>query len=397
MDKSNHSVRKYLAERAKLIGAVRLPGSAFKENAGTEVTSDILIFQKRERKMDIQPDWVHLGVTEDGIPENSYFATHPEMILGHMEYDKGKFGEDSRYTVCINKNPDFNMYEALSGAFSQMKAQITDFERLCDEEEKVNDIIPADPSVKNFSYCFVDGKLYFRENSQLYRREVATSTEARIKAMDEIRHTVRHLIDIQSEGCSEQELVDSQKILNDRYDSFVSRYGAITSRGNSRAFRDDSDYPLLCSLEEVDEDGHVKKADMFYKQTIKAMMVIERVETAVEALNVSINEYGYVNIPYMLSIYKPEIETWKRKTAEDIGMKVEEEQFSDVADMKLKREAIIKELQGVIFLNPAAYIADDPEAGWETADEYLSGNVREKLKIATERSMGVAEESISES
>lgn len=382
MDKSNPSVRKYLAERAELIGAVRLPGSAFKENAGTEVTSDILVFQKRERKMDIQPDWVHLGVTEDGIPVNSYFATHPEMILGHMEYDKGKFGEDSRYTVCINKDPDFNMYEALSGAFSQMKAQITDFERLCDEEEKVNDIIPADPSVKNFTYCFVDGKLYFRENSQLYRREVATSTEARIKAMDEIRHTVRHLIDIQSAGCSEQELADSQKILNDRYDSFVSRYGAITSQGNSRAFRDDSDYPLLCSLEEVDEDGHVKKADMFYKQTIKAKMVIERVETAVEALNVSINEYGYVNIPYMLSIYKLEKETGKRKTAEDKGMKVEEEQFLDVADMELKREAIIKELQGVIFLNPAAYIADDPEAGWETADEYLSGNVREKLKIA---------------
>lgn len=273
LDKSNPTIRKYLAERSELIGAIRLPNTAFKDNAGTEVTSDIIFLQKREKKIDIEPDWVHLGYTEDGIAVNSYFVEHPEMILGRMQYDTRIYGQDSRYTVCVNDDPNFNMYEALNKAISNMQAELTDFERLTEEEEKSEDIIPADPDVRNFSYCFVDGKLYFRENSQMVRREVSATVEERIKALDEIRTVTRHLIDIQTEGCSEEELADVQRLLNERYDRFVDKYGSINSQGNSRAFRDDSDYPLLCSLEEIDEDGNVKKADMFYKQTIKASII----------------------------------------------------------------------------------------------------------------------------
>jgi N12 class adenine-specific DNA methylase/adenine-specific DNA methylase len=352
LDKSNPAIRKYLAERAELIGAIRLPNTAFKDNAGTEVTSDILFLQKREKKLAIEPDWVHLGYTEDGIAVNSYFVEHPEMMLGRMQYDTGMFGQDSRYTVCVNDDPNFNMYDALTKAISNMQAQLTEFERLTEEEEKSGDILPADPDVRNFSYCFVDGKLYFRENSQMYRREVSASVEKRIKAMDEIRAATRHLINIQTEGCSEAELAEGQRVLNEKYDRFVEKYGSINSQGNSRAFRDDSDYPLLCSLEDIDEDGIVKKADMFFKQTIKAKVSIERVETAVEALNVSINEFGTVNLAYMLSIYE------------------------------VDRSTMLQELEGLIFLNPSGYNPNNPNAGWEAADEYLSGNVRDKLRVA---------------
>lgn len=357
----------------------RLPNTAFKENAGTEVTADILFLQKRERKMDVEPDWVHLGYTEDGIPVNSYFAEHPEMMLGRMEYDNRIYGQDSRYTVCVNDDENFNMYEALNKAVRNMTAQITDFERLEEKEKAGEDIIPADPDVRNFSFTFVDGKLYYRENSQMYRREVSPAVEDRIKLLNEIREATRHLIMIQTEGCSEEELVAGQKILNDKYDKFVAKHGAITSQNNARAFRDDSDYPLLCSLEEVNEDGEVKKADMFYKQTIKAKTQIDRVETAMEALNVSINEYGCVNIPFMLSIYQPDITGQLVKLEADTK---EEVSLSDNARAELERAVMIEELAGVIFLNPNEYNENNPNAGWETSDEYLSGNVRDKLRIA---------------
>ena len=352
LDKSNPTIRKYLAERAELVGAIRLPNTAFKDNAGTEVTADILFLQKRERKIDIEPDWVHLGMTPDGIAVNSYFAEHPEMILGHMEYDARIYGQDSRYTVCVNDDENFNLYEALNQAISKIRAQMTDFDRISDEEEKTADIIPADPDVRNYTYTFFEGKLYYRENSEMIRQEVSQAAEERIRRLDEIRQITRELITIQMEGCSEEELADKQKLLNVRYDQFVAQFGAITSKANKIAFRDDSDYPLLCSLEEVSEDGEVRKADMFYKQTIKAKTVIDRVETAVEALNVSVNEFGYVNLPYMLSIYETD------------------------------RETLINELQGLIFLNPDRYNENNPDAGWETADEYLSGNVRDKLRLA---------------
>ena len=299
-----------------------------------------------------EPDWVHLGVTGDGIAVNSYFAEHPEMMLGTMQYDTRMFGQDSRYTVCVNNDENFNLYEALNKAICNIRAQMTDFERLADNEEQTEEVIPADPDVRNYTYTFFEGKLYYRENSEMVRQKVSPTAEERIKSLDEIRQITRELIDIQMEGCSDEELADKQQLLNVKYDKFVGKYGAITSKANRTAFRDDSDYPLLCSLEEVNEDGEVKKADMFYKQTIKAKSVVDRVETAVEALNVSVNEFGYVNIPYMLSIYEAD------------------------------RDTLIKELDGIIFLNPDRYNENNPDAGWETADEYLSGNVRDKLRVA---------------
>ena len=382
LDKTNPTIRKYLAERAELVGAIRLPNTAFKDNAGTEVTADILFLQKRERKIDIEPDWVHLGVTEDGIAVNSYFAEHPEMILGHMEYDTRIYGQDSRYTVCVNDDENFNMYEALNKAISNIKAQMTDFERAADSEEKAEEVIPADPDVRNYTYTFFEGKLYYRENSEMVRKEVSQTAEERILKLDEIRQITRELIDIQMEGCSEEELADKQRLLNVKYDAFVKQYGAITSKANRIAFRDDSDYPLLCSLEEVNEDGEVKKADMFYKQTIKAKTVIDRVETAVEALNVSVNEFGYVNLAYMLSIYQPDISGALENLAKESGNPVEEISLSDDVAMELKRAALVNELEGLIFLNPDRYNENNPDIGWETSDEYLSGNVRDKLRVA---------------
>ncbi len=382
LDKANPTIRKYLAERAELVGAVRLPNTAFKDNAGTEVTADILFLQKRERKIDIEPDWVHLGVTENGIAVNSYFAEHPEMMLGVMEYDTRIYGQDSRYTVCVNDDENFNMYEALNKAISNIKAQITDFERVSDEAEQTEEVIPADPDVRNYTYTFFEGKLYYRENSEMVRKEVSQTAEERIRSLDKIRQITRDLIDIQMDGCSEEELSDKQRLLNVKYDAFVKQYGAITSKANRIAFRDDSDYPLLCSLEEVNEDGEVKKADMFYKQTIKAKTVIDRVETAVEALNVSVNEFGYVNLAYMLSIYEPDITNAKEELAEKSGQTVDEITLSDDALAELRRAVLVEELDGLIFLNPDRYNENNPDIGWETADEYLSGNVRDKLRVA---------------
>ena len=380
LDKANPTIRKYLAERAELVGAVRLPNTAFKDNAGTEVTADILFLQKRERKIDIEPDWVHLGVTENGIAVNSYFAEHPEMMLGSMEYDTRIYGQDSRYTVCVNNDENFNMYETLNKAIGNIKAQMTDFERVADEAEQTEEVIPADPDVRNYTYTFFEGKLYYRENSEMVRKEVSKTAEERIRCLDEIRQITRELIDIQMEGCSEEELSDKQRLLNEKYDSFAKQYGAITSKANRAAFRDDSDYPLLCSLEEVNEDGEVKKADMFYKQTIKAKTVIERVETAVEALNVSVNEFGYVNLAYMLSIYEPDITDELEKLKNRSNDSSEQIPVETIA--QLKRTALTKELEGLIFLNPDRYNENNPDIGWETADEYLSGNVRDKLRVA---------------
>lgn len=377
MDKANPNVRRYLAQRAELIGAVRLPNTAFKDNAGTEVTSDILFLKKRERQTDIEPDWVHLGYTNDGIPINSYFAEHPEMMLGKMEYDTGRYGENSRYTVCVNDDKDFNMYESLSSALKNLEASISDF--AAPEIEENLEVIAASPDIRNYTYSFVDGKLYYRQNSQMYLKEYSKTAEERIKGLDEIRKITRYIIDIQTEGCSEQELKESQKVLNEKYDVFVKKYGGITSKGNDRAFRDDADYPLLCSLENVDEEGKVTKADMFYKQTIKPDIRPENVVTAIEALNISINEFGSVNIPFMLSIYEPDISKKIKELEEQAGERVT---LSEQARAEVKGAAICEELSGIIFLNPVLYNEEDLSAGWETADEYLSGNVRRKLQEA---------------
>ena len=380
MDKKNSSVRKYLAERAELAGAVRLPNNAFKERAGTEVTSDILFFQKRERKISAEPDWVHLGMTEDGIAVNSYFVEHPEMMLGHMEYDTGRYGSDSNYTVCVNDEENFDLYGALRRAVSRLSVQMPDYEVLPEGEPEES--IPADPDVKNYTYTFVDGKLYYRKDSRMYRQEAGNTVLDRIRGMDEIRKCARHLINIQLKGCSEGELKTVQEKLNAVYDKYIKKYGHIISQGNSRAFRDDEDYPLLCSLENVDEEGIVTKADMFTKQTIRAANKTERVETAVEALNLSVCEYNGVNLPYMLRIYEPDISGYAEKIRERQGDDRTEVTFSEDAREELKREKLLEELKGIIFLNPQKYLEHDKNQGWETADEYLSGNVRDKLRLA---------------
>ncbi len=375
LDKANPAVRKYLAERAELLGAIRLPDTAFKDSAGTDVTSDIIFLQKRERKIVTEPDWVHLGRTEDGIAVNSYFAQHPEMMLGTMEYDTRMFGNGSKYTSCINHDENFDLKSALETAVGRLSGRITDVAELAAEEENTEDIIEADPDVKNYTYTFVDGKLYYRENSVMYRKEVSATVEERIKGMDAIRTITRQLIFIQTEGCSSEELAAQQKLLNDKYDAYVKKYGPLTGRGSQQAFRDDADYPLLCSLEVVDEDGKVEKADMFYKQTIRAKNQVERVETAVEALNVSVNEFGTVNIPFMLSIYDPDI----TKETESLP---EGSTLSPDAEAEVKRTALLKDLEGLVYLEPTEYNPDNLNMGWKTADEYLSGNVRDKLRIA---------------
>lgn len=375
MDKKNPNVRKYLAERAELVGAVRLPVEVFRGNAGTEVTSDILFFQKRERKIAVEPDWVHLGVTENGIPVNSYFAEHPEMMLGKMEYEKGRFGDSSNYTVCVNQESHFNIYESVSNAISNIHAQLKDFEMISDNEEELTTDIPADPDVKNFTFTVMDDEIYYRKDSRMYLWDVGDKTKNRILGLHNIRELTRRLISIQMEGCSEEELLQAQKALNEKYDSYVKEYGVITNRANSLAFREDSDYPLLCSLEVLDEDGNVTKAEMFTKQTIKAKQSVDSVETAVEALNISINEFNGVNIPYMLSIYTPDITSMKSEVADNIT-------FSEDFTRELQREKLIQELRGIIFCNPESYSENDHNRGWETADAYLSGNVREKLRIA---------------
>ncbi|MBR1743758.1 MAG: DEAD/DEAH box helicase family protein, partial [Lachnospiraceae bacterium] len=380
MDKANAGVRRYLAQRAELIGAIRLPTRAFKDNAGTEVTSDILFFKKRERAIDIEPDWVHLGQTEDGIQVNSYFVEHPEMMLGKMQYVTGLFGENSNYTACVNEEEDFNIYEILSGKIRNLNAEITDFDRE-EDEEKSNEVIPADPEVRNYTYTWIGDDLYYRENSTMTKVEMSKKDMERVKGMDEIRMAERHLIDIQTEGCSEEELKEGQRILNEKYDVFVKKYGIINSRANAKAFREDADYSLLCSLEEIDEDGNAKKASMFYKQTIKPNHMPEKVETAVEALNISMNEYGEVNIPFMLSIYEPDIRKQMAELEQKVGESVT---LSDDARAELMRAVLCEELSGIIFLNPVRYNEEDLSVGWETSDEYLSGNVRKKLREAEE-------------
>jgi N12 class adenine-specific DNA methylase len=379
LDKQNATVRKYFAERAELVGAIRLPSQTFKDNAGTEVTSDILFFQKRERKESIEPDWVHLGFTENGIPVNQYFVEYPEMMLGTMAYDKGRFGDDSNYTICVNDDENFHLYEALQNAIRNIHAQMKDFDLITDDEEKSEEDIPADPDVKNYTYTLVDGKLYYRKDSRMFLKKAGGKLMDRIKGLNYIRECVRKLIDVQLDGCTDEALKAAQKKLNESYDAYVKKNGFITSKANASAFRDDADYPLLCSLEVVDEDGKVSKADIFTKQTIRARQKIDYVETAVEALNISINEFNAVNLPYMLTIYTPDISDSLADLKDKAG---EEVALSESATREQQREKMIEELKGVIFLNPDRYNENDRNAGWETADEYLSGNVRDKLHLA---------------
>ena len=341
MDKKNPEVRKYLAQRAELLGAVRLPNTAFKENAGTEVTSDILFLKKRDRVMDIEPDWVHL-TEKDGIVMNQYFSDHPEMVLGKMEMVSGAHGMES---ACL---PDTSLplSAQLKNALSHVEGSIeqADFNEIDDELAKEN--IPADPDVKNYSYTVVDDTVYYRENSIMKPVDVSEKAEQRIKGMVAIRDCTQELINFQLEEYPEDMIQNKQTELNQLYDDFSKKFGLISSQTNKRAFNQDSSYCLLCSLERLDDEGNfIGKADMFTKRTIKKQEVVTSVDTASEALAVSLSEKAGVDLAYM----------------SQLAGKSEEE--------------ITKELAGVIFQNPVT-------EEWETADEYLSGNVREKLSVA---------------
>ncbi|MBR5447005.1 MAG: N-6 DNA methylase, partial [Clostridia bacterium] len=294
MDKENSSVRKYLAQRADLIGAIRLPDNTFKKNAGTEVTSDIIFLQKRDRMTDIEPDWVHLDTDENGIRMNSYFVKYPDMLLGNMVMESTRFGMDS----ACKADPDADLSEQLREAVSNLHAEITEYEQEEVDEEDLS--IPADPNVRNFSYTVVDGKLYFRENSRMHPVEVSVTGENRIRGMITLRECVRRLIELQTEGYPDEDISREQEKLNTLYDEYTKKYGLLSNRGNSIAFGEDSSYCLLCSLEILDEEGNLKrKADMFTKRTIRPHEAVTSVDTASEALAVSISEKARVDMEYM--------------------------------------------------------------------------------------------------
>ena len=357
LDKENSAVRKYLAQRADLIGAIRLPDNTFKQNAGTEVTSDIIFLQKRDHITDLDQDWVHLDTDENGIRMNSYFVQHPEMILGDMVMESTRFGPDS---ACKAREGE-DLSEQLANAIQFLQAEIKPYEleELDEEEDRA---IPAAPSVKNFSYTVVDGQVYYRENSLMHPVEVSVTAENRIRGMIELRECVRRLIDYQTEGYPDEDIAAEQQKLNALYDSFTAKYGLLNSRGNKLAFSEDSSYCLLCSLEVLDEQGNLKrKADMFTRRTIRPHVAVTSVDTASEALAVSISEKARVDMDYM---------------AELSGKSPEE---------------LEKELAGVIYRdircaeNPEDILpslADLSRYPLVTADEYLSGKVRQKLRMA---------------
>lgn len=342
MDKENPKVRKYIAQRAELLGAVRLPNTAFKENAGTEVTSDIIFLKKRDRVIDIEPDWVHLSNNDEGIAMNSYFVENPDMIVGSMEMVSGPYGLES---TCV-ADTSLPFEEQLEAAFGQISGEYEEIELELSEESTMDEVIPAIPEVKNFSYTLVDEKLYYRENSVMKPVEASEGMIRRIHGMVAIRDCTQELIRLQLEEYPEEDIKAEQKRLNDLYDAFVKENGRIVSKTNKRAFHQDSSYCLLCSLEKLDEEGNfLGKADMFSKRTIKKTEVVTSVDTASEALAVSLSEKAAIDFAYM----------------SELTGKSEEE--------------LIEELTGVIFKNPVHEI-------WETADAYLSGNVRDKLQVA---------------
>ena len=348
MDKENSAVRKYIAQRAELLGAIRLPNNTFKGNAGTEVVSDILILQKRDRLIDIEPDWVHLDTDENGIKMNSYFVQHPEMILGEMKMVSGRFGMEA--TCVPYENSD--LAAQLDEAVANIHGEITEYEAEEELEEEDNSI-PADPTVRNFSYTVVDDKIYYRENSRMTPVEVSATAENRIKGMIAIRNSVRTLIELQTEDYPDSEIKAEQERLNRLYDTFSGKYGLINSRANTSAFSQDSSFSLLSALEIIGEDGELeRKADMFSKRTIKPHTPVTSVDTASEALAVSLGEKATIDMDYMM----------------ELSGKSENEIFED--------------LKGVIFLNPLYEYGNSYEPKYLMADEYLSGNVREKLRIA---------------
>ena len=353
MDSKDSSARKYMAERADLLGAIRLPNNAFKANASTEVVSDILFLQKRDRPADIEPAWVQLGQTEDGFNINQYFVDHPEMVLGNLELESTQYGHD----LTVAPIEDANLADQLTEAVQHIEGQYTAVEIAAPDvadAEVQRKTLPADPTVKNFSYTVVDGEIYYRENSIMTQIELSDNAKGRVAGMVELRQIVNELIDQQLNDFPDEDIKASQAKLNYAYDAFTAKYGLINDKKNARLFDDDSSYYLLCSLENLDEQGQLKsKAAMFTKRTIRPERTVTSVDTPSEALAVSIGEHGKVDLPYMAELLG---------TPDEYGR-------------------ITTELSGVIFKDPAAD-PTDPEAGWQTADEYLSGNVRDKLRMA---------------
>ena len=349
MDSKNSDARRYMAQRAELLGAIRLPNDAFKKNAGTEVVSDILFLQKRDHPIDIVPDWVHLNRTEEGHTMNSYFVDHPEMVLGDTVEESTAYGMD----ITVHPIEGVELSDLLKEAVSHIKGTYQAVELPEAEKGKEADNIPATPDVKNFSYAVVDGEVYFRENSIMRHLDLNEKAKDRVMGMVELRGIVNELIEYQLEDFPDEMISQKQAELNEAYDAFTAKHGLINNRANGQAFSDDSSYYLLCSLENVDEDGNLKsKADMFTKRTIKPERRVTSVDTPSEALAISIGERGKVDLPFMAQL---------------LGTPDE-------------YDAIKTELRGVIFKDPMG--PNDPEAGWQTADEYLSGDVRSKLRIA---------------
>ena len=354
MDSKDSTARKHMAERADLLGAIRLPNNAFRANAGTDVVSDIIFLQKRDRPADIEPDWVQLGKTEDGFAINQYFVDHPEMVLGELTAESTQYGREELTVVPIEGAV---LADQLAEAVQHIEGQYVEVEvetpDVADAEVE-RKTLPADPDVKNFSYAVVDGEVYYRENSIMTQVELSDNAKARVTGMVELRQIVNQLIQEQLDDYPDEDIKATQAKLNTAYDAFTAKYGLLNDRKNGRLFEDDSSYYLLCSLENLDENKQLKsKADMFTKRTIRPEHTITSVDTPSEALAVSIGEHGRVDLPYM---------------AELLGSPGD-------------YERITTELQGVIFKDPSAD-ADEPEAGWQTADEYLSGNVRNKLRMA---------------
>ena len=354
LDSKDSSARKHIAERADLLGAIRLPNTAFKANAGTEVVSDIIFLQKRDRPIDHEPDWVQLGKTEDGFAINSYFVDHPEMVLGELTSESTQYGREEctvrpiKGAVLVDQLAE--AIQHIEGQFTEVEVETSDIA----DAENERHILPADPDVKNFSYTVVDGEVYYRENSVMTQVELSDTAKGRVTGMVELRQIVNELIDQQLNDYPDADIKATQEKLNTAYDAFSAKYGLLNDRKNGRLFEQDSSYYLLCSLENLDEQGQLKsKAAMFTKRTIRPERTVTSVDTPSEALAVSIGEHGKVDLPYM---------------AELLGSPGD-------------YERITTELQGVIFKDPSAD-ADEPEAGWQTADEYLSGNVRNKLRMA---------------
>ena len=354
MDSKDSTARKHMAERADLLGAIRLPNNAFKANAGTEVVSDIIFLQKRDRPADIEPAWVQLGKTEDGFAISQYFVDHPEMVLGELTTESTQYGREE---LTVSPIEGANLSDQLAEAVQHIEGNYTAVEIAAPDvadAEAQRKTLPADPTVKNFSYTVVDGEIYYRENSIMTQIELSDNAKGRVAGMVELRQIVNELIQQQLNDFPDEDIKASQAKLNAAYDAFTAKYGLINDKKNARLFDDDSSYYLLCSLENLDENRQLKsKADMFTKRTIRPERVVTSVDTPSEALAVSIGEHGKVDLPYM----------------------------ADLLGTPGDYERITTELSGVIFKDPAAD-ADDPEAGWQTADEYLSGNVRDKLRMA---------------